>query len=182
MELRDNPVLRFGTATWDGLLLGFSGLSSIMGGVNLTVNLTTSEDHLISPPSCSPTSWVRPIRGSPSGTSATTSRSREHVSKHQRRRLRGRHLQGTKARGHDGTAKRTDLVVAFGVKYDLFLVVSNILFLAGIGTLICAWGQIALRALKRGASPTFSLTCQALFHEVPRRWYCMDSRLTGERK
>ncbi len=45
MDLEDNYLLR-GTATWNGLLLGFSGVSAIGGDANLTVNLGTLKGNL----------------------------------------------------------------------------------------------------------------------------------------
>ena len=45
VDLDDNPGLR-GTATWKGYLLGFSGVSPIMGGAGLRVNLRTLEGEL----------------------------------------------------------------------------------------------------------------------------------------
>ncbi len=46
MELKDNPELTVGPVTWEGAMVGFSGISPLMGDTRLEVNLRTLQGQL----------------------------------------------------------------------------------------------------------------------------------------
>ena len=63
MDLEDNRELQ-GTATWEGLLLGFFGVSPIAGDTRFEVNLESMRGVSSSTTSTSSTAAKRPILGS----------------------------------------------------------------------------------------------------------------------